>query len=139
MSQGRPSSYTEEIGKAICDRIIEGRSLRKICEDADMPMKGQVLRWVAAIPSFRDQYAKAMDIRAELMFDEILDIADDGANDYIPTEEGQSLNYEHIQRSRLRVDTRKWVVSKMLPKKYGAQKFEGGDGQTPLDDPNEGV
>ena len=66
-----------------------------------------------------EKYARATEIRAEKMADEILDIADSSENDTIKTEKGEFQNTEWIQRSRLRVDSRKWLMSKMLPKKYG--------------------
>lgn len=141
MPAGRPSDYTEELAQTICDQIMQGNSLRKICEADGMPDRGTVLRWVAKNNEFRNQYAQAMNIRAEVIFDEILDIADDGTRDYEVDEGGkQTPNYDHIQRSRLRVDTRKWVVSKMLPKKYGPQKVsEGTEDEPGLDDPNSNV
>ena len=65
-----------------------------------------------------------MELRSHLLFDEIIEIADDDQNDYIeqtlPSGDIiEKVNSEHIQRSRLRVDARKWVLSKMNPKKYG--------------------
>ena len=58
--------------------------------------------------------------RADAMFEDMIDIADDGRNDYIVNGDGEErFNTEHVQRSRLRLDTRKWMLSKMLPKKYG--------------------
>ena len=55
------------------------------------------------------------------MYDELFEIADDSSNDYIETEGGQRLNSEHVNRSRLRIDTRKWVMERMAPKKYMPQ------------------
>jgi len=89
-----------------------------------MPHKRTVKRWLAEKPSFQEQYARAKEEMAEHFAEEILEIADDGSNDWIEREleTGNVINvanHEHIARSRLRVDTRKWLMSKLLPKKYG--------------------
>jgi hypothetical protein len=130
------STYTTAIATSICEKLIEGMSLRQICELPGMPNKATVLRWLAdekrAI--FRDQYARAREMQAEAMADEILEISDDGRNDWmeIQGKEGDTVgwrvNGEAVQRSKLRVDSRKWLMSKMLPKKYGETKDAGSDG-----------
>ena len=130
---GRPSDYSPEIADLICERIADGISLREICRTEDMPSKAAVFRWLAAHAEFRDQYARAREAQADALADELLDIADDGDNDWMERkgEDGQSLgwreNGEAIQRSRLRVDTRKWIASKLKPKKYGDKLAVGGD------------
>lgn len=68
---------------------------------------------------FAAQYTRAREIGYHMMADELLGIADDGTNDYTKTDDGERLNAEHVQRSRLRLDTRKWLLSKALPKIYG--------------------
>ncbi len=134
---GRPSSYTEEKGNAICERIALGESLTQICKTDGMPPKQTVLRWIVHFPSFHDQYARAREAQAEHFADEILDIADDGSNDYMKRQNGdgeeyEATNHEHIQRSRLRVDSRKWLMSKVAPKKYGDRQILAGDKDAPL-------
>lgn len=130
---GRPSDYSPEIADLICERIADGVSLREICRTENMPSKAAVFRWLAAHAEFRDQYARAREAQADALADELLDIADDGDNDWMERrgEDGQSLgwreNGEAIQRSRLRVDTRKWIASKLKPKKYGDKLAVGGD------------
>lgn len=85
-----------------------------------MPDKATVFRWLADRPDFRDQYARARDEQADFYAEEILQISDDGRNDYYVTEDGTEIvNHDHIARSRLRVDSRKWLASKLAPKKYG--------------------
>lgn len=66
-----------------------------------------------------ERYARAKQIQGERIADDILDIADNSTNDFMATETGQKPDTENIQRSRLRVDSRKWLLSKLLPKKYG--------------------
>lgn len=127
--RGRPSRYAQEIGEIICDRLMDGETLRQICRDEDMPDERTVRRW-AANPEhpFSPHYTRAREIGYMRMVDELLEIADDGSNDWMKregkdNEPGYVANGEHVQRSRLRVDTRKWVLAKMLPKVFG-EKFD---------------
>lgn len=119
-----PSEYSEETASRICAEIASGRSLRSICKDDDMPAASTVFLWLSKFPSFSEQYTHAREAQAEAMAEDILEIADDGTNDYTKKvgADGSTadvLNGEHIQRSRLRVDARKWLMAKMAPKKYG--------------------
>lgn len=120
---GRPSSFTDDKGDAICERISNGESLRSICLDEDMPNKSTVLRWLRDIEPFRAQYVLAREAQADILADEILDIADDGSNDWMKRRYGEDErwieNGEAMRRSQLRIDARKWLAGKMLPKKYG--------------------
>ena len=125
---GRPSGYSDELGDEICERLCNGESLRAICEPSDMPSRSMVFRWLGNNESFRDQYARAREEQADAIFDECLQIADESTNDYMDTQDSDGattakLNGENIQRSRLRIDTRKWMAGKMRPKKYG-EKLE---------------
>jgi hypothetical protein len=120
MTMGRPSSYTDEMADAICERLCDGESLRSICRDEAMPSISMVLRYVDRHEHFRDQYARALVVRAETMGEEILEIADNGTNDTYEDGDGNKrTDYDVIARSRLRVDSRKWLASKLYPKKYG--------------------
>lgn len=123
---GRPTIFTQELADKICERIANGDSLRKISRDEDMPPAGTVLRWVAHDLIFREQYEAAMEQRAEYLFEEMFEIADETNLDTIETETGERPNAEWISRSRLRVDVRKWALSKMMPKKYGDKLQVGG-------------
>lgn len=90
-----------------------------------MPAVSTMCLWLnqGAKQEFLEQYEHAQAIKAENLADELLAIADDGTNDYMQRTNadnpGWVANGEHIQRSRLRVDTRKWIAAKLLPKKYG--------------------
>ena len=129
---GRPTDYSQEKASLICSRMAEGESLRSICRDDSMPALSTVFLWVTKHSEFSEQYKLAMASRADAMFEDMIDIADDGRNDYIVSGEGEErFNTEHVQRSRLRLDTRKWMLSKMLPKKYGDKIIDdpvGNDG-----------
>jgi hypothetical protein len=123
MPAGRPTDYNEEIAAEICSQLADGLSLRTICLSDEMPNKSTVFLWLRKHPEFNDQYAKAKEESTDALFEEIIDIADDGSNDWMrknnPDNEGYITNGEALQRSRLRVDTRKWALSKLKPKKYG--------------------
>jgi hypothetical protein len=121
---GRPSSYTDEVSQAIISQLAEGRTLREVCRDEGMPPESTVRGWVLDdVNGFSAQYARAREIGYQAMADELLEVADDGRNDWMEREgennEGWQVNGEHLGRSRLRVDTRKWLLSKALPKVYG--------------------
>ena len=75
---GRPPLFTIELGDEICNRIADGKSLRAICDEGDMPDKATVFRWLSAEQhkDFRNQYARARDVQADVIFDEMLDITD---------------------------------------------------------------
>jgi hypothetical protein len=119
--------YTQEIADFICERIADGESLRNICLGDEMPCRSSVFKWLNENKSFSDQYARAREAQADHMADEILAIADETDRDTIDTEGGERANNEWIARSRLRVDARKWLASKMAPKKYG-DKLDVGIG-----------
>lgn len=119
---GRPSSFSEEIAERICSQLADGKSLRKICLADDMPHSVTVFRWLAERDEFRSQYARAREAQADALFDEALDIADDGINDWVADreeEDGFRYNGDAVQRSKLRIDTRKWMAGKLRPKVYG--------------------
>jgi hypothetical protein len=115
----RKYDFTQEIADIICDRLMGGESLRAICRDEEMPDKSTVLKWLIRIPGFDVQYARAREVQADGMVDEMLDISDDSQNDWMTKRGLQVPDNEAIQRSKLRIDTRRWVASKMRPKKYG--------------------
>lgn len=122
--RGRPSKFTEELAGEICQGIIEGKSTREICSAEDMPAQSTVFKWLTEKSDFSKQYALAKELQAEQMAEEILYIADDGTNDFVERQNKDGSTYtafdsEHVQRSKLRIDARKWLMSKMLPKKYG--------------------
>lgn len=136
---GRPSSYTPWKAKAICIRLMMGESLRSICARKRYPTKMSVLRWLQCNDGFRSQYTKAREIQQEHYLDEMFEIADDASNDYMERTgkggecAGYQMNGEYVQRSRLRIDTRKWVMERMAAKKYGNKQQIEHSGQIKYD------
>lgn len=127
--RGRPSRYSNWIARAICLRLMDGESLRSICARDNYPGRRTVLYWLNQNEDFLRQYTQAREIQQELLYEELFEIADDGTNDYYMKEgkdgsEFLAVDSEHINRSRLRVDTRKWVMERMAPKKYGTKHIE---------------
>lgn len=115
---GRPSTYSQETATEICALIASGKSLRAVCEAKDMPGLRTVFGWLADHPEFSHQYARAREAQADSLADEMLDIADDKSLD--PNDR------------RVRLDTRKWLASKLRPKKYGEKLELSGDKENPL-------
>lgn len=103
-----------------------------------MPCVATVFNWFRKYPEFLEQYARAKQESADAFIEEMQDIADDGTNDWMERHNadgksvGWQLNGEHVQRSRLRIDTRKWIASKLKPKKYGDKIELAGDPSAPL-------
>jgi len=129
----QPMPYSPATGDAICERIAEGESLRAICRDDSMPSIATVFRWLAGNPSFSEQYAHAREEQAETLADEIVSISDETV--VVSNQGGDdvslALDATAVARNRLRVDARKWVASKLKPKKYGdkmTQEHTGADG-----------
>lgn len=130
---GRPSDYSQELADLICERIAtHGVGLQRLCDMYnDIPEKSTIRRWCLKYPQFRTQYAQAKSLQIETLVDEIIDIADDSAQDSIFNNQGQEVcNSEFIARSRLRIDTRKWLASKLVPKVYGLNPVD-----TPIPEP----
>lgn len=106
-------------------RILDGiatttKGLAAICADLNTVTRRTFLRWVSEDYSLRHRYAHAREFQQELLAEEILAISDDGSNDTYVDEEGRTrVDHDNIQRSRLRVETRKRLMSKLAPKKYG--------------------
>jgi len=127
---GRPTLLTESMADAICDRMETGESLRSICRDDAFPTVGAVIKWLAndANKAFRLQYAHSRQVGLEVMADDTLNIAD---QEPVKLADGR-IDNAGVQHQRLRVDTRKWILSKQLPKVYGDRTILAGDEDAPL-------
>ena len=130
---GRPEIWTQELADAVCFQIAHGHSLRTVCADEKLPGMTTIFKWLREREDFAKQYARATEERTEAMAEDILDIADDGSNDLMTIQKGnveyEVENKEVTNRSRLRVDTRKWLMAKMKPKKYGEKLDLTSDGK----------
>ncbi len=134
---GRPSKFSEELSEAILSEIATTtKGLEEICEGDGFPNPSTVYRWIASNEEFCKKYARAKELQTEVMEAEMLEIADDGRNDWMTRKLGDEVtevqNHEAINRSRLRIETRKWLMGKLKPKKYGEKLAIGGDPDSPL-------
>lgn len=106
--------------------IEEGQSLNQIINTRtreETPSYSGFMVWINEDEHLLEKYTHACARRADLIFDEIIEIADDNHNDYKDTERGRIVDQEHIQRSRLKVDARKWYLGKLDSKRFG-EKME---------------
>lgn len=117
--------YTPALARAICKMLSRGHTLTSICKRPLMPREDVVLGWaINPAHPFSDHYARAREVGYIRMADQLVDIADHSINDYATrlTKDGgvESVpNKELLERTRLRIDTRKWLLAKALPKIYG--------------------
>jgi cobalamin biosynthesis Mg chelatase CobN len=103
---GRPSSFTEELADEIFERIASGESMRMICEDANMPHRSTVIRWMAENTDFATKCARAREFQSDVMDDLILDTAN-------------ACTSETAQADKVKIAAYQWRASKLAPKKYG--------------------
>lgn len=131
---GRPNKYSKELADKIIDRIsTTSLGLASICAPDDMPCRATVYNWLSDEKNkiFLDRYARAKELQTELIAEEMLDICDDGSNDLMTIVKGdleyEQENKEVTSRSKLRVETRKWLLAKLAPKKYGDKIEHSGE------------
>jgi hypothetical protein len=118
---GRPSIYSEELANAICERIANGESLRKICRDEGMPDRATIYRWMDSVEGFATKCARSRLLQGDHVEDEIADVIDD-------------TRYGRLdpQAARVVLSGMQWRASKLNPKKYGDKLTLGGDPDQPL-------
>ena len=123
--RGGQTIWTREIADEICERLIGGEALMHICKDEHMPSESTVLDWADRDrEGFAAEYERARRLQAERFADEILLIADDTSGDTITREsangnEYEVANHEWIARSKIKIETRKWLMGKRDRRKYG--------------------
>ncbi len=100
----RYTEYTDVLGEIICARLSDGETLRQICKDENMPAYSTVVKWTNQFPAFRDLYASARSLGLDVMAEDIVQISEDREDD--------------SNSRRVRIDARKWLLSKMRPEKY---------------------
>lgn len=129
--------FSTALFSKICSRISAGESLTAICNESTMPSRKTFYEWLAGSDELRSEYEHATTMRADFYAEQILAIADDSSEDdiFIESTDGSGngarrvCNNEFVQRSKLRIDARKWYVSKLAPKKYG-EKIEVDNNHT---------
>lgn len=127
---GRPSIYSDELAERLCERIAAGELLTRIEREDGMPNYATVYRWLEKNTAFRELYARAREIGWSRLAEQIVELSDDSRGDVIIEDGETRVDHENVQRSRLMVDTRKWLLSKVLPKIYGDKlALTDGDGK----------
>ena len=137
---GQPTKYNKKIADDICGHIVKGLSTREIERIDGMPCMKTIFNWLNDKDKeyFLQQYTRAKEVQTEHLAEEMLEIADDAQNDWMKRQGKEDEDYwvangEHIQRSRLRIETRKWLMGKLKPKKYGEkQMITGPNGDDPV-------
>jgi hypothetical protein len=128
-----PVRYDEKMIDKFCSEIeTSEKGLHAICKNPDYPSVGAIQNWLASgkYPYLNERYTRAKRLQAEFMEAQLLAIADEVSNDTIYTEDGRAIeNREWVNRSRLRIDTRKWLMAKLYPKKYGDRVDVTTDGE----------
>ena len=123
--RGRPSKFTEAIADEVVTRLSAGETLRSVCRDDHMPSWRTIYDWLASNEDFSTRIARARELGEDAIAQECVDIADNAANDWMERLDkekagaGWLLNGDHVQRSKLRIDTRLKLLAKWNPKKYG--------------------
>ena len=114
---GRPVLYglDNPIWEVIVEGIADGKSLSSVLKAPNMPSHALARLMIKDNVVFREAYERALQHRADRLAEEILELADEDPPEGL---EGASLN-AWVQNKRLRVDTRKWIASKLKPKTYG--------------------
>lgn len=123
---GRPTTYQAATAELICARLADGETLTSVCKTPGMPARQTVHMWRMRIPAFDARYARAREIGMEAMSDDVLAIADDDTLDIL---KDGTVNNANVQRARLMVDTRKFLMGKLAPHVYGERiehKHSGG-------------
>lgn len=116
---GRHSLYSPELADKICDELMEGKSLRQICELEGFPTRNTVLRWQHEDADFDAKCARARLMQADLMDDKILEAA-------------EACNEDNYQSTKVKISAYQWRASKLAPKKYGDRTVLAGDEDAPL-------
>lgn len=114
----------EDVWQRYLEEIRKGRSMRDISTDSGMPSPWAILHWARASEQRSQQYARAREDQMTLLLEQVQEVADDRSNDYVMTEKGLKFDREHVQRSKLRVDTMLTRIEKLAPKVYGTARVD---------------
>lgn len=125
--KGRATKFTQELADEICNTIASNsKGIGMLCEEnTHWPNKDTIFTWLKNNSAFSDQYARAKQCQIECLVDQMLEIADDTSQDSLIDEQGKMIfNPQSINRARLKIDTRKWLACKLVPRVYGLKPGE---------------
>jgi hypothetical protein len=133
--KARPVAFTEELFIKLLDRLAQGETLVAICADQTMPTRQSLFQKLYKDENARELYYAAREMQMEAMAEEILELSDNAENDWSTDDRGRRVaNNDVLQRARLKVDTRKFIMAKMAPRRFGEKNFTevSGDPNKPL-------
>lgn len=108
-------AFSEEVFQRILEQLALGMPLAKLLKQPGMPVYSSVMKWLSEDAALSDRYARAKEESADVLADEIMEIADEE----VASDDNGHMDSAAVNRQRLRVDARKWVAAKLKPKKYG--------------------
>jgi len=127
----RPTDYSQEIASEICSHLVCGGSIASYCRQEDKPTVKTIYNWLSTHDEFLQLYTRAREDQADTLADEMLDISDDSKDDtWVDKDGNERTDTEVVARSKLRIETRKWIASKLKPKKYGDKIEHSGTGES---------
>lgn len=132
MPAGRPTTYSQELADKICEQLAMGLSIRTVCAPEGMPAISTFFKWLREHDEFSKQYARAKEESADAMAEEILHISDEMPQKIVGNDKSDGAR---VMAERARIDTRKFLMAKMKPKRYGDKVMHGNDPDNPLPTP----
>lgn len=128
-----PSTYDREKAIAVCERLIEEPhlGLAAILREAEIP-RSTWCDWRKAHSELDQAYKEAKEVGFDNLAQQCLQIAEDKGNDFIQTEKGAVFNAEHVQRSKLKIETRLKLLAKWFPERYGDKITHANDPAAPF-------
>jgi transposase len=129
---GRPTTRDEKVVDFIIDQVAQGVPLAEVCRSEGMPHRSTFYAWVDGDEALTRRFARAREDGEHMIAADALRIADDTSNDYVETDSGPVLNREHVQRSKLRIETRLKLLAKWNPKAWGEKLEHSGPGGGPV-------
>ncbi len=121
----KPTRYSRALAERICAELASGRTLKDVCSDDGLPPYRRVWTWAKEdFRGFATPYRQAREIGYHIMVDDMLEIADDSRNDFVARRRADGrtemvVDHDHIARVRIRLDTRRWLLSRALPRLSG--------------------
>jgi len=132
---GRPSKYTPELAREVCERLSDGEPLRQICRDEHMPAWTAIYAWAAQDKALSERIAQAREQGYDAIAEDLLAIADTPLMGDTETSSANGLTItrqDMLGHRKLQIETRLKLLAKWNPKKYGDRQILAGDKDNPV-------